>query len=287
MAATRRLRLNFLGVLSLLIGVAACVAMRVSIAGYNATQIGLFGVGIGILGFLLGVMTGRFGSGTPVLGVIVSLAAMGLSLYQAGKLPWIDRLKNASAHETPAVAPVPTSPPNPAIAPAEKDTSRTDNIFDTPGGSPPSVPGSYKPEASADPRPESTPNQPASEPLPPPRAASAPSATDARAALHAARAKMEAAGQALTKALSNDPAYRAALAEADAADAKKREALAANGPGSPEVLAASRQWLEAKANLKKVIDAAAASDPAMQAAQRDLVEAEAAVRAARSGMKKQ
>ncbi|MDB5305264.1 MAG: hypothetical protein JWM97_2813, partial [Phycisphaerales bacterium] len=97
MAATRRLRLNFLGVLALLIGVAAFVATKVPIAGYGPVQIGLLGAGIGVLGFLLGVMTGRFGSGTPVLGVIVSLAAIGLSQYQAGKLPWIDRLRNGSA----------------------------------------------------------------------------------------------------------------------------------------------------------------------------------------------
>jgi hypothetical protein len=283
MAASRRLRLNFLGIIALLLGVAACVATRVPLGGYGPRTIGLLGIGVGVLGFLLAVLTGRWGSGIPVLGVIVSLGAVGLSLYNDGKLPWIDHLHGGQAQVQPAPPPATPTAPKPAAPPVANQDPQISNIFDD-RGSPPSVPGSFKPRPAVDPQPEPSPIvKHAPEPAVP---APAVRSTTSAAALQAARAKMEAASQALLQTLLNDPAYQAAKAQADAADAKRQAALAADGPGSAEVLAASRQWLEAKTALQKIAANAAANDPATQEAHRELMEAEAAMRAGKDSGKK-
>ncbi|HWE96065.1 MAG TPA: hypothetical protein VG269_19030 [Tepidisphaeraceae bacterium] len=275
MAASRRLRLNFLGIIALLLGAAACVATRVPLGGYGPMTIGLVGIGVGVLGFLLAVSTGRWGSGIPVLGVVVSLAAVGLSLYNDGRLPWIDHLRGGHSQVQPATAP-PAPAPQPTPPPTANNDPHISNIFDD-RGSPPTVPGSYKPRPAVDPQPEPSPIvKHATEPAVP---APAVQSTNAAAALQAARAKTEAASQALLQTLSNDPAYKAAKAQADAADANRQAALTANGPGSPEVLAASRQWLDAKTALLKITANAAANDPATQEAHRELMDAEAAMRA--------
>jgi hypothetical protein len=283
MAASRRLRLNFLGIIALLLGVAACVATRVPLGGYGPMTIGLAGIGVGVLGFLLAVLTGHWGSGIPVLGVIVSLAAVGLSLYNDGKLPWVDRLRGGQSQLQPTPPPPAAPAPQPTPPPTANDDPHIGNIFDDRGSSP-TVPGNYKPRPAVDPQPEPSPIvKHAPEPAVP---APAVQSTTNAATLQAARAKMEAASQALLQTLSNDPAYKAAKSQADAADAKRQAALAADGPGSAEVLAASRQWLEAKTALQKIAANAAANDPATQEAHRELMDAEATMRAGKDSGKR-
>jgi hypothetical protein len=275
MARNQTTRLNFLGVLSILIGITAFVATKFPIAGYGPIPIAALGIGVGVLAFLISVMFRRSGSGVPVLGVLVSLGAMALVGYTNGTLSgwW------AKIHPTPPPAPKVIAPPAPnVVAPpapagpsASSDQPREHNIFEdgTSAGPRSNAPASPAPALNHTPA--------VAAPVPAPPAVPVIPQVPVPTVLES-RAKLDAATAAVERGLAADPAYMQARADVAAADEKRKAALADSGPGSPAVQEASSQWLDAKGRLKKVVAAAAAKDPAVLAAQRQMNDAEANVR---------
>ncbi|HET6251194.1 MAG TPA: hypothetical protein VFE47_26160 [Tepidisphaeraceae bacterium] len=273
MARTQSYRLNFLGVLALLIGIAAFVATKMPLAGYGPIPIALLGVGAGVLAFLLSLVL-RWGSGVPVLAILLSLGALGLAEYKAGAMDqWI-----AKVHPAPAKPQLRATPaPAPAPAPSQNDSPHVHSIFDTDGG----TPSAPSPSRTAPPATVTPPAPIPAAVAPAPVVPSIPQPVVPTVA--EARDKLDAAKAAVEQSLSNDPTYVQAKGDVTAADAKRKAALAANEPGSAEVLEASNQWLAAQTALRKVVDAAAAKDANVQVAQRQMSAAEAAVRAGKSG----
>jgi hypothetical protein len=264
MAQTNRLRLNLLGVLSLLVGAAAIVQAMHPFVEYSPMLIAAAaaGVGVGVLGFLLSVTTRRFGSGLAVLGILVSLAAIGVVEYDNGTLPgwW------AKVHPkpTPPQVVAPAVPP-PVAMPGQAET-HSNNIFGIPTGDP-STDDAGKHQVAPLNIPPASPAVMAPHPAPTIVQPTGPT-------LQEAKAKLSAATMALEKSLARDPVYSAAKADLADAAAKRDAALATDGAGSPAVQQASSQWIAAKTKLRNLFDAAAAKDPMTLAAQRDLKLAE-------------
>lgn len=268
MASAQR-RISVLGLVSLLLAIAALVALYHPIGGYGAVPVAAAALGLGAVSFLLSAASARVGSGVPVLAALVSLTALGVAFHQNGQLDrWLGR--SASAATPPPAPAVPAEPrPGGSTAVEQPEPPHPGSIFDIPGSSGPAANSSVTPRP-VEPAPTLPPASPtrsntAGEPPTPP----APS-------LAAARARLSSAMAAVEQRLAADPEYQRAKADADAAESQKNDALKANGPGSPEVLAASQHWLDARAKLQKRLNAAAATDPAVQSAQQDLLAAQAA-----------
>ena len=289
MATTRRLRLNLLGVISLLIGVVACVAARVQLPtqGYGPVPIALLGLGVGVLAYLISTLFRRSGTGFPVLGILASVRALVLVAHDNGSLArWIavihpaDETPKAPGSAAVKLSTPPVSTPK-TLTPEtsqEPDSPRPRSIFDAPGSGGSDSVGTYRPK----PAPILPPVPIHPDPLPEPSA----SIDHTGPSIAEARAKLDAANAAVERSLANDPAYTQAKAAADAADARRKTALAESGSGSTEVLEAGKEWLDAKAKLQKIISTATANDAASQAAQRELTEAQATAHSAKpSGVK--
>jgi hypothetical protein len=272
MARTNAPRLNFLGVISILIGIAAFVATKVPLAGYGPIPIALLGIGVGILAFIMSLMI-RWGSGVPVLGVVVSLGALALAGYDNGTLPdWWAKIHPAPQKPVPAVI----APAQPVVPAQPAEPPRLHNIFDDTNSN-----GSgSRPPVAPTPAPAVNPTPAPTIPTPPPVPAIVQPPMPTLAEAHA---KLDAATASVERSLANDPAYVQAKADVAAADGKRKAALAESGPGSPQVQEASSKWLDAKSKLKKLVDAAALKDPTAQAAQREMNDAEANARGGKGG----
>ena len=271
MARTNRLRLNFLGVISLLIGVAAFVATRRPLFDYGPMPIAGLGIGVGVLGFLLSIMTGKWGSGWPVLGILVCLGAMAFVEYDNGTLPqwW------AKFHSKPPAPAVVTPVPD-SVTPAQPETPRPHSIFD--------APGSYTSDSNRSPSPAPAVHIPPASPAVMSQHPAAPViAQPAGPTILQARAKLDAATAAVEHSLANDPNYLQAQKDVADADVKRKAALTSDGPGSQAVQDASSQWLDAKSKLRKLVDTAAAKDTATAAAQQELKQAESSVHGTKFG----
>ncbi|HZL38229.1 MAG TPA: DUF308 domain-containing protein [Tepidisphaeraceae bacterium] len=268
--ATRRLGHNLLGVLSILIGGAALAATRAPLLGYGSRFIAIVGLAVGVLGFVLALVIGRWGSGTPALGIVFCLGVLALAGYEDGTLQnWMARLHPKQGNAQP-------SPAAPAAPRHDGGPPRVHSIFDSDDNSSPASSGE-----------EHSGSAHKSAAVPPPAAAAdwdtAPLQTSTQfesskpvMSIEEARAKVRTAADALNRALAGNAGYQSAKAQADAAEARRNQALSASGPGSPEVVEASGRWIEARAKFHKAAASALAADPAAQAAQKELAAAQAA-----------
>src|SRR5579862_2571200 len=107
MARASGMRLNLLGVVSILLALAAGVATQVPILGFGPMPIALAALGAGILGFLISLTARTWGSGTPALGILLALAAIGWQGYSNGSLPaWWAKIHSGSQSVAKPAAPV-------------------------------------------------------------------------------------------------------------------------------------------------------------------------------------
>jgi hypothetical protein len=137
------------------------------------------------------------------------------------------------------------------------------SLFDMDSSSSPDPSPRKQTGASETPEPSAAGTSPVVGASPAPRA-------DPAGALHAARTKLQAARANVIQALDSSPAYRAATADAETAEAELKKARSVYEPGSPELIAASQAALQAHAKVQKLISDAAAKDPASQEAAREV-----------------
>jgi hypothetical protein len=100
----------------------------------------------------------------------------------------------------------------------------------------------------------------------------------ARAALHGAKVKYDAARAAVIKSLDADPAYQSAKSAADDADEQLKEARLTLLPGHPDLVKVSQSDLEARDRLNQLVENAILKDPTARQALAQLTAAQEAVR---------
>lgn len=261
MVQSRR-RTSLLGLLALVAGAAALTLTRFNPTGIETVPnlpvalklpaaAAVAATALALVAFLAAASSRRTGTGVPLFAILLG----GTALVLAFKPHLFTR----------PAAPPPAKPtPAPAAQPSVQASSPADSggehhvktIFDS--DYPSSTPD-MKPAA----RHSSLPDSPA--------APAAPAARpDPAAALRAARANVEAARENVLRSIEFTSAYRAAKADADAADADLKMARLTYDPASPELIAASQAALEAHNRLQKLVSDAAAHDPASQDADRQL-----------------
>lgn len=265
----QRLRRSFLGLLSVVVGIVALISIRIPSYGYGPAPIAIAGIALGLTGLLFSILLGRTGGATPMLGVLLGVAALGVTYYNNGTLSkWIARIHPAAPSSTPAThsAPPPQATPSPAAS-----TPHVKSIFDDDSdgsdASPAHVSRSSPPVAPT----ASVDDARAQNPAP-----AAPQLT-----LEQAKANVQSATAALERLLKQNPDYVAALRQADEANANRLQALSTDGPASPSAMSASQNWIDARSAIRKARDAAIAANPEAQAAERQLAAAQANFRAAR------
>lgn len=292
MPTTRRRKTSLLGCLSLIAGIIALLATRMSLEGVGPVTIGVVGAAIGLLGFLSAVVIGHAGRVLPVFAMLFCLAAAGYGLWANGRDAGIGSRVSTWWNQPHTNG---SQPPASSGHGANGGTASSSSgsgseggagngqsighgsIFDT------NVPGTPESPSHASPSHGSaaaggTPNTPSVvKPAgvdPSLLSALRTRRADAQATMQAAKANLDAAQKALVATLSSQPAYQSAKAEVDAAESNLSSVRASNDPGSEALVSASKRALEAKTALQKIIAAATASDPATSAAQRQFTDAQ-------------
>ncbi len=302
MSTNRRRKTSLLGCLSLIAGVVALLATRVSLGGVGPVTIGVVGAAIGLLGFLGAILIGHAGRVLPIVATIVCLAAAGYGLMLSGRADgvgprvtgWINSWRadgapagatngngttgggaTASGHRP--------SPPDGVSGGGPSDSGGSvghGSIFDV------NAPGT--PESSIPKNNNLAPSNPipgTSAPLrpdPSTLAALRTRAETAQAAVQTAKAKLDAVQKSIVAGLSSQPAYQSAKSEVTAAETGLAAVRDTSGPGSETLVAASKRVLDAKTALQKVIASASSTDPTVTAAQRELSDAQHALASIKS-----
>jgi hypothetical protein len=258
MVQSRR-RTSLLGILALLAGAVALALTRFNPTGIETVPnlpvplklpaaAAIVATALALIAFLAAASSRRTGTGVPLFAILLG----GAALVFAFKPHLLTR------PSAPKPTPAPAAQPSvQASSPADSGGEhRVKTIFDS--DYPSSTPD-VKPAASHSNVPDSSaaPAAPAARP-------------DPAAALRAARANVEAARENVLRSIESTPAYRAAKADADAADTDLKKARLTDDPGSPELIAASQAALESHSRLQKLVSDAAAHDPASQDAERQL-----------------
>jgi len=260
--------MSLLGILALVAGATALVLTKFNPTGIEtvpnlpmklplAAGVAIAAVALALIAFLAAASSPRTGTGIPLLAIVICGGAVLLS--------WKPNPLTRRVAPAP-VKPAPSATTEPAVttAPPTEDPSEShvSKLFDMNSSSSSTPSGRKQIEAS-----ESS-NSPAT----PSTGAPAPEATrpDAATAIRSARAKFQTARAGVMQALESSPAYRAATADADDAEAELKKARLAYEPGSPELIAASQAALQAHAKVQRVISDALAQDPAAQEAAREM-----------------
>jgi hypothetical protein len=255
MVQSRR-RTSLLGLLALIAGAAALVLTRFNPTGIETVPnlpvtlklpaaAAIVATALALIAFLAAASSRRTATGVPLFAILVGGAALVLAFK-----PHLLTRPSAPAALKPTPAPS-VQPSVQASSPADGGGEhRVKTIFDSdyPSSTPDARPAASRsnlPDSSADPAP-------------------------ALARPDAARANVEAARENVLRSIESTPAYRAAKADADAADADLKKARATYDPGSPDLISASQAALEAHSRLQKLVSDAAAHDPAFQDADRQL-----------------
>lgn len=254
-----RARRSWLGLLALMGGLAALALTRFNPTGVQAVAVGpvhvplTIAVGAGsafiaLIALLAAATSPRTGTALPIIAVLVCAAALCIILK-----PTIRSSSQTRRSAPPAPASsAPSMPSSPrAAAPAPEPHVRT--IFDPDY---PSAAPAEAPSHSTSPTKES------------------PASASPAESLAAARRKRDAARAAVLRQVESTAAYRAAKADADAADEALKQARATFDPGNSQLIAASEAAMEAHKKVQQVITAAAERDPAFQEAERELKSAQ-------------
>jgi hypothetical protein len=257
-----RRRTSLLGILGLLAGAVALALTRFNPTGIEtvpnlpvtlklSVAAAIVATALALIAFLAAASSRRTGTGVPLFAILLGGAALVLAFK-----PHLLTRPPATAAARPT--PVPSAQPSVQTSPpADSDGEhRVKTIFDSdyPSSTPdvkPTAPHSNSPDSPVAPAP------PVARP-------------DPAVALRAARANVEAARENVLRSIESTPAYRAAKADADAADTDLKKARLTYDPGSPELIAASQAALEAHSRLQKLVYDAAAHDPPSQDAERQL-----------------
>lgn len=256
-----RRAVSVLGLLSLLLGGIACAGYWYPPLSFPRIPLDKAGILLGGLALLWSIVTGRTGSALPMLGLLVSLAALGLSRAPASLLSLVHA---RAVPQQPAAAPVAArSSPSRSTAPPDGGTVDVGKVIND-----------LKHDLMLDAAP--------SAPLKTKTAAPAPS-PEAVSAVAEARTKLAAAKAAADAKLTGNTDYNSAKATLDAADHDLSELRKTEPIGSAALADASRRRNEAWSNLKAITDAAEAKDPAVTQAETDLSAAEARLRASVKG----
>lgn len=262
MVRSRR-RSSWLGLLALVGGAVALVLTRYNPTGVQSiaflqvpvrlsVAVAIAATGLALVAFVAAASSPRTGAGLPLFSLLVGACALLLALK-----PDLQKIRRAAA---PAPTPAPAAAPTPsAQAPKEEPSeSRVRTIFD------PDYPSSTPPAAKRTPSRTAPTNSSVS------AAPEVATRVDSAAAIRTARTKLEEARQRVIQSIESSPEYRAAKANADAAEADLKTARLTDDPGSPELIAAGRAALAAHSKLEALISQAAARDPAYQGAARQL-----------------
>lgn len=264
MVRSRR-RKSLLGMLALLMGAVALVLTKFNPTGIEtvpnlpitlrlSTAAAIAATALALIAFLAAASSARTGAGLPFTAVLVGAAAL-LLAWKPNLLSMIHRPALPPAKPASVVAAKP-----PAQAPAaDQPEHRAKTIFDS--DFPSSTPSPAK----------NTTERPAPSALSVASSSAATGArTDAAAAIRSARAKLGEARDNVVQSIQSTPAYRAAKADVDEAEAQLKSARLTYDPGSPNLIAASRAALAARTKLEELISAAAAHDSGYQDAQQQL-----------------
>lgn len=268
MVRSRR-RTSLLGILALLGGMTALVLTKFNPTGIEnvphlpialrlSAGVAIAATALALIAFLAAASSPRTGAGLPLAALLVGAVAL--------LLTWKPNLLTMIRPPVPAPKPAPTiAAQPPAPTPAQDDSvHHVKTIFDS------DFPSSTPPPA------KSTAERPAPSDSSVASSSSVNSARiDAAAAIRSARAKLEEARDKVVQSIEATPAYRAAQADVDAAEANLKTARQTFDPGSPDLIAASRAALDARSKLQELISAAAAHDSDYQDAQRQLQAAQA------------
>jgi hypothetical protein len=292
MPTTRRRKISLLGSLSLIAGIIALLATRMSLAGVGPITIGVVGTAIGLLGLLSAVVIGHAGRVLPVFAVLLCLAAAGYGYWANGRddgigehvLKWINQPHTYGSQPSASSGHGANNSGGASSSPGSRSENGGGNgqsvghgsIFDMNAPGTPEAPS----HANPSPGPTAAGNSRASPNVLKPAGVDPTLLTrlaSAQAAMRAAKAKLETAQKALVTSLTNQAAYQSAKAEVDGAEANLSSVRASSEPGSEAIVAASTRALSARIALQKIINTASASDPATSAAQREFTDAQRAL----------
>jgi hypothetical protein len=263
-----QMRKSVLGSLALLAGIAALVLTRFNPTGITMITVGTVklalpaAVALGAsllaaIAFVAAASSPRTGTGLPILALLVCGGAVLFAFHP----DWLSRSPKSNGNPPASTTLVPpiTTPTPPAVE--DNPPTRQKTIFDS--DYPSSTPPPLVKKEPMEPAPDS-PAAPAVNSTPPPVH------FDRNAEITAARANLDSARSAVTRALESAPEYQAAKAQADAADAELKRARLAYEAGSPELISASQAALNAHGKLRKLVADATAKDPASQEAAKEL-----------------